>query len=375
MNQPEKLNRYLIALLQVPGIGVSTARHLVRMVGHEHVASIFSLPPSKLASIDGIGEVRARNILKFDDWKAVDDILKKTEAVGAQLVSYRDEDYPAMLRQTYDAPLLLWVLGDRSALNKPAIAVVGTRSPSRYGAKQASEWTEKLIHAGLAVNSGLAYGVDAIAHRTTVEEGGCTTAVLGSGVDWIYPDKNRAIAKRMIDSGGAVITEYPPGTKPDAGNFPERNRIVSGMSYGTLVIESGRKGGSMITARLALDQNRDVFVVPHALDSAKGEGNNWLIKRGLGKLVQTVEDVLDELPVDAQPTDGKREEGRHYQQIANELSEEQQRLCGWLQENELHIDELCARAGEPTHKLLPALLELEMIGVVRQKAGKYFELC
>jgi DNA processing protein len=327
--------------------------------------------------IDGIGKERAVSLTQFDDWKKVDRILEKTQASGAQLISITDPEYPMMLRQTFDPPLILWVKGDPAALSKPGIAVVGTRSPGRYGLEQAEDWSRKICSAGLNVNSGLAYGVDAKAHKTAVEAGGTTVAVLGSGIDRIYPNSNRGIAAQIVESTGAVVTEYPPGTKPDAVNFPERNRIVSGISYGTLVIESGVKGGSMITARLSLDQNREVFVVPHQLGYMKGEGCNYLIRTGQGKLVQSMEDILDELPllnVDENTNGSVQIEKTRKWESTGDLTDEQVAVCRSLSEEPLHIDTLAERMETEPHKLSALLLELEMEGLIRQKAGKYFEL-
>jgi DNA processing protein len=179
------------------------------------------------------------------------------------------------------------------------------------------------------------------------------------------------LVKKITENGGAILTEFEPGTKPDAGNFPVRNRIVSGMSLGVLVIETGVKGGSMITARSALDQNREVFVVPHPLDSEKGEGCNYLIKTGQGKLVQSMQDILVEIPHEA---DQVAEKPRKLNWEQAELDEESLKLCKLLSEGTQHIDFIGEKTGKPTYQILPVLLDLEMKGLIRQKAGKYFEL-
>jgi len=369
-------HRALVALMQVPNFGPRTVRQLLK---HSHVDSaedIFGLSVQEIQKVDGIGADLAVKLATFDDWKKVDRLIDKTQKAGAFLIGINDHFYPELLKHIYDSPVVLWVKGTPEALRKQGMAVVGTRNPSRYGLRQSEEWSKKFIDAGLAINSGLAYGVDSKAHRTAVENGGITVAVLGSGIDWIYPQKNLKLADEICKNGGAVITEYPPGTKPDAGNFPARNRIVSGMSHGVLVIESGIKGGSMITARLALDQNREVFVVPHQLDYLKGEGCNYLIKMGQGKLVQTFEDVAEEISIELHNgTNNQNSRANHTKKWENEtLSEEYTQICITLSSEALHVDQLAEKLETEPFKLAPQLLDMEMMGLLKQKAGKYFEL-
>lgn len=342
--------------------------------GVEDASELFTMKIPDLLRFDGFGEHIAKNFVKFDEWKKVDSILEQTEKVGAELISIDDEHYPPLLKHIFDPPVLLWVKGSKGALVSDGVAVVGTRRASKYGLKQAEEWSKKLTGAGLCVNSGLAYGIDAASHRAALESGGETIAVLGSGIDVIYPAKNSKLAADIIDRRGAVITEHPPGAAPDAVNFPERNRIVSGMSHGTLVIESGIKGGSMITARSALDQNREVFVIPHPLDTLGGQGCNYLIRTGQGKLVQSIQDILDEISVhtESEPQ-GVHGTKKKWQNM--DLDDASKEICELLAENELHIDQISEKIEKPTHALLPTLLDLEMQGAIKQKAGKYFELC
>ncbi|MCC5942386.1 MAG: DNA-processing protein DprA [Balneolaceae bacterium] len=355
-------------------MGLRRIKQLLHKTGVEDASELFKLKISDFTKIEGFGDHVARNIVKFDNWKEVDSILTKTEKTGAELVSIDDEEYPRLLKQIFDPPILLWIKGDKSVLNSEGIAIIGTRRPGKYGMQQSTEWAKRISEAGICVNSGLAYGVDAISHKKALQSGGKTVAVLGSGIDVIYPAKNSNLARNIIENGGAVITEYPPGTPPDAVNFPARNRIVSGMSHGVLVVESGIKGGSMITARYALDQNREVFVVPHPLDYPRGEGCNYLIKTAQGKLVQTLDDILEEVSVS---TDGYQHythepKTRKWEEL--QLSSELKNICEMLAEDELHIDQISEKSGKPTYRLLPLLLDLEMQGAVRQKAGKYFEL-
>lgn len=367
--------RTLLALSIIPGLGVRRARQLVLTC--EDITSIFKLTKKELQRFEGIGEASALSILAFKDWDKVDSILSETERNGAYIVSLTEPEYPALLKQIYDPPILLWVKGNVKALSRPGVGVIGTRNATTYGKKKAIGFTQELCKAGLAIFSGLAYGIDALAHKTAVESNGITVAVLGSGVDNIYPRKHAALAKDVIESGGAVISEFPPGTNPDAGNFPVRNRIVSGMSLGVLVVESGIQGGSMITADLALDQNREVFAIPHQLDNASGTGCNYIIKRGTAKLVQTIDDILEELPLDelAARTNGiaiDKSNTKHWK--SENLDELGISICGLLEEQEYQIDTLSDELNVHTSELLVNLLNLEMKGLITQKAGKIFEL-
>jgi len=322
--------------------------------------------------VPDIGTQITKVILSFDQWPQVDIILKKTRQIDASILTIYDESYPERLRQLYDAPVLLWYKGNTSLLDTNAISVVGTRRPSVYGKRVTEKFTADLVHHGLTIISGLAYGVDTVAHSSCLKAGGKTIAVLGSGIDWIYPSSNKVLARNIIDHSGVIISEYPPGTKPDASNFPERNRIVSGLSLGTLVIETGEKGGSMITARLALDQNREVFVVPHPLDNLQGVGCNALIKKGTGKLVQDIEDLLVEFPaLQFDESEPIRAEPK-WQDLA--LSEQSKAICKLLEDGQLHIDTICERLGKSSQEVMGDLLELEMQDCIQQTAGKYFHL-
>lgn len=367
-------HRALLALLQIPDFGVRRIKILLDRTGVDDASELFNMKLPDLLRFDGFGEHIAKNFVQFDDWKKVDSILEQTEKTGAKLISIDDEHYPPLLRHIFDPPILLWTKGNKEALVSDGVAVVGTRRASKYGLNQAKEWAEKLTGAGLCVNSGLAYGIDATSHQTALESGGNTIAVLGSGIDVIYPAQNSRLANDIIEKGGAIITEFEPGAAPDAGNFPERNRIVSGMSHGTLVVESGVKGGSMITARSALDQNREVFVIPHPLDSLRGQGCNYLIRTGQGKLVQSIDDILVEISVHTDSKSQHVEGDRKKKWESLDLDESSKEICKLLKGDELHIDQISEKIEKPTHALLPTLLDLEMKGAIKQKAGKYFEL-
>jgi DNA processing protein len=235
----------------------------------------------------------------------------------------------------------------------------------------------------------LALGIDTASHETTIKEGGRTVAVLGSGIDRIYPSQNQGLVQEIIRTGGAILSEFPPGTKPDAGNFPPRNRIVSGMSQGVVVVESGIKGGSMITARVALDQNREVFSVPHQATAVNGTGCNQLIQRGWAKLVLNADDILIEFPdleayqpdsgtLDDIPQNGTEDQTTSFRWEAqqDELDEHQLIVCQQLSEAEeaVHIDSLAEQTELAIPTLTSVLLQLEMQEMVEQKAGKNFQI-
>lgn len=376
MNQQEKTHdtpvREFVALHLIDNLGAQRIRLLLQFV--ENPQLIFRLERHELESIRGIGPKTADQVISFNEWDEVDRIIKKTRRTGSEIMTYWDEDYPTLLREIYDPPIILWVKGDRSALNTDSISIVGTRKAGDYALEMAQKFSQQLVEHNLTIISGLAYGVDAAAHKAAVESGGRTVAVLGSGIDWIYPTEHKGLASRIIERGGAVISEFPLGTAPDAGNFPVRNRIVSGMSLGTLVAASGINGGSMITATSALDQNREVFVIPHPIGHPNAIGCNSLIKRGLGKLVQNVDDILNEINVHVTVSRESSEVKREGNWRSLELDDVAVRICEALEEQALHVDKLAEQVEVESHALLPTLLELEMQKCVRQSAGKKFEL-
>jgi DNA processing protein len=365
------LLRTCLALSLIPNMGARRGRALLNAVSEPE--AVFRLTARDLLAIQGIGKSVAQGILSFTDWDEVDRLIDRTHAVGSELIPLDDPRYPARLREIFDPPLILWAKGDLTALNQHHLAIVGTRMPSSYGRETAERFAETAVQAGMGVVSGLAYGIDTVAHQAVVDRGGVTVAVLGSGIDRIYPSVNTLLADRIITSGGCVISEFPPGTKPEYMNFPVRNRVVSGLSVGVLIVETGLSGGSMITARLAIDQNREVFVIPHPLSSKKGGGGHRLIREGTGKLVESMSDVLEELPwILGKVVVGVAAEAR-WKSVS--LPDEDRRVCALLERSgRVHIDALSEAAGLPTHVLLMRLLTLECDGIVRQTAGKEFEL-
>lgn len=363
--------RAVLALSMVPKLGLQRVRALVQHTGSAR--SLFKKNVEELISVPGIGLATADLIVQFNQWDRIEKFEKKAEQLQVTVISFMDECYPKRLLQIYDAPLILWVKGSLEVLDSPGLAIVGTRNPTPYGHKMTSLLTTEAVKKGLTVYSGLAYGVDTIAHRTAIEKGGRTVAVLGSGIDWIYPASNKKLAERIVQDGGAIITEYLPGTKPDAGNFPIRNRIVSGLSLGVLVVETSEKGGSRITANIALDQGREVFVVPHALDNPHGTGCNELIKKGYGKLVQDFEDIAEEIQWEQEEESSKIEVEPKVQDFSG-ISEELQKVVAVIVQGAHQVDEIAEKLEMSTQDVLVRLLELEFANVVVQRAGKMFYL-
>ena len=367
---PDQERRALVGLSLVSGIGGHRLRSLL---AHFDVPSaVFRASRSALTTIDGIGPQTAESILTFDDRAAVEQELRRADELGADLVSPWDDRFSNRLQEIYDPPAFLWMRGTLPEHEQPMVTVVGTRRCTDYGRAQAHHYAAELARRGFTVVSGLAYGVDAAAHKGALDAGGRTVAVLGSGVGRIYPPKHTDLADRIVKSG-ALLSEYAVDAEPDAPNFPERNRILSGLSLGTLVVESYAEGGALITARLALEQNREVFAVPGNVTKDSSRGTNRLIQRGHAKLVMALEDLLGELPdvtveapeeVDADTVSGASP--------AEDLSGEKKALYDALGDSPVHIDALCEDTGLDPSTALVHLLDLEFEGVVRQLAGKQF---
>jgi DNA processing protein len=290
---------------------------------------------------------------------------------GYRILTLSDSRYPALLRQIPDPPPILYVAGNLRPMEHP-IAVVGSRNATQYGRATTRRLCTDLARLGFSVISGMALGIDTTAHEGTLMGGGTTVAVLGSGLGNIYPTANRKLFHRIIESGGAVITEFPPATAPDGFNFPRRNRIISGMSLGTVVVEATLRSGSLITANLAADQNREVFAVPGSVNSFKSTGTHTLIKQG-AKLVENTQDILEEL-APGLPSLMAAQKNRTDAIPAKppELTEEEQRIFERLGAYPVHIDELVRHLEMNPATLSGLLLQMELKGIVTQLPGKQF---
>ncbi|MBU0501707.1 MAG: DNA-processing protein DprA [bacterium] len=294
------------------------------------------------------------------------ELIKKAQEKNITIISQEDNCYPPLLKNIYDPPLNLYVKGDPSLLKKKAIAIVGTRRASHYGREIAKKLAFDLASLGLTVVSGLASGIDTAAHQGALEAGGKTLAVFGCGVDVIFPSANRVLA-RDIAASGALISEYPLEAPTSKSNFPRRNRIISGLSVGTIVIEGDYKSGAMITAKCAVDQGREVFAVPGDIRSDLSNGPHWLIKQG-AKLVERVEDVVEELGM-IMP---ERCEGSGVRGEETRLSADEQKIVACLSLEPKHIDFIALETKFPVAQVSGLLMILEVKKVVQQLPGKVF---
>jgi DNA processing protein len=366
-----------LALALTPGLGPTKARRVIEFFGG--VQALFRASLTELEAA-GLRAVSAQSLGTGRSMELAQDELGKAAAAGAQIVSLDDPKYPAQLKQIYDPPLILYVRGNDSVISQPGIALVGTRHPTPYGSGMSERLACDLAARGLVIFSGMARGIDTAGHRGAIAAKGKTVAVWGTGVDEVYPKENRKLAEQILALGGAVISEFPIGTFPAPQNFPIRNRIISGISLGVLVVEAAEYSGTRITARCALEQNREVFAVPGNVTNKGSWTPNTLIKQG-AKLVATWEDVWEELPADVRLT--LQPEGGHESQTEQtaslfgetELSPHEKKIFALLKADEAtHIDEIGERL-EPalsSSEIFAALFELELAGKVKQLPGKNF---
>ncbi len=376
-NKDATLTLQWLALALTPGLGPGKARRLVEFFGS--VQALFAASLTELEAA-GLRAVSAQSLGTGRSMELAHDEVAKAAAAGAHVVAYDDPAYPPELKQIYDPPLVLFVRGNVDVLAQPGIALVGTRHPTPYGVGMAERLACDLAARGLVIFSGLARGVDTAGHRGALSTKGKTVAVFGTGVEIVYPKENTKLVEQMLALGGAVISEFPMGTFPAPQNFPIRNRIISGMSIGVLVIEAAEYSGTRITARCALEQNRDVFAVPGNVTNKNSWGPNTLIKQG-AKLVATWEDIWEELPPQVRLT--LQPEGASESQTGQtaslfqeaELSPHEKKIFALLKADEsTHIDEIVERL-EPalsSSDIFAALFELELSGKVKQLPGKNF---
>jgi DNA processing protein len=359
--------RAVIALSLVPQVGPARLRALLARFGSAR--GVLDAPERLLAAVDGVGAQIAAAIAGLDADAAVDGQFERAQRVGAEPVTLWDERYPALLREIYDPPPVLWMRGDLRPDDGRAVAIVGTRRATEYGRRVAHHFAFELARRGYTIVSGLAYGIDITAHRAAVEAGGRTIAVLGSGADWIYPARHAPLAERIASGQGAVLSEFALGTKPDAHNFPRRNRLIAGLSLGTLVAEARATGGALLTAWMATEQNRSVFAAPSPLLSPAGDGGNQLIRKGFAALVTSVDDILAEIEPQLGTPAGS---DARAPEPPPDLGDEERRLLAVLHEDPLALDDVCHHAGMDSSSALVHLLSLEFKGLVRQLAGKQF---
>ena len=366
-----------LALALTPGIG---PRRLLRAIEQRGCAErVLHLPLTELESLE-LPAQAAQFIASGEAGHAADLELEKLAGSSAMLLTYRDDAYPERLREIYDPPALLWIRGAPSLLSRPILAVVGTRHPTPYGTGMAEMLARDLALRGLVILSGMARGIDTAAHKGALVAKKPTVAVWGTGVDVIYPKENKALAEQILAGGGAIVSEYPLGTFPAPQNFPRRNRILSGISVGVLVVEAAEYSGTRVTARCALEQNREVFAVPGNVTNKNAWGPNLLIKQG-AKLTSCSEDVWEDLPTDIraqlEQSEGFASEGTAVASLSEEtpLSPAEGRVFSVLRHDEaLQMDEILEKL-EPemsSSEVFTALFELELAGRIKQLPGKNY---
>lgn len=377
MDQDQK--KYWLALNTISGLGATGLKSLIEAFDNPH--RVFDAPFEALCSVPGIGKTIAQRIRCFNDWGEQEKALAYYEKEKISLLTWQDACYPPLLLQIYDPPALLFVRGTLQK-HEPCIAVVGSRVASTYGMFVTERLCRELAMQGITVVSGMARGIDSAAHRGALAGKGRTIAVLGNGLDTIYPPENLSLGQSIADHG-ALITEYPIHTPPRQKHFPARNRIISGISLGVLVVEAGEKSGSLITAKFALEQNREVFAIPGAIDSPGSKGTHKLLKEG-AKLVETVDDVLDEIaPSLDQIKDRRFASSNRSNRVPKEhlrdhrepeLQADEQILWMQLRDAPKEVDELIALTDWPCQKVQHLLIMLEMKGHIQKMPGSKYKL-
>jgi DNA processing protein len=355
--------KYWLGFNLVRGIGPAKFRKLCQQFGSPGEA--WSASELQLQQA-GIGQRALQNLIEFRRAVDLEAELERVRSRGITLITWNDEDYPRYLKEITNPPPLIYSQGELLPSDEWAVAVVGTRRLTAYGRQVTQDVVTGLVQNSITIISGLARGIDALAHQRAVEMGGRTIAVLGSGLDRLYPAEHRSLAQRITDGHGAVVTDYPLDTPPEGGNFPARNRIVSGLALGVVVVEAGIRSGALITAGFALEQDRDVFAVPGNINSPASAGTNRLIQQG-AKLVQRSEDILEELNLTMVP------QQLAAQKIAPDTAEEAL-LVNYLSDQPIHIDEIINKVELPSGLVGSTLTLMELKGLVRQVGGMNYVL-
>jgi DNA processing protein len=361
---------YQLSLTLIPGIGPVQAKILLQ---HCDAEEIFHAKKSYLEKIEGIGPVRAAAIAAFKDFSKAEEEIKFIEKFKITPLFITDKAYPKRLLNCYDSPTLLYYKGSADLNANKIIAIIGTRSHTEYSKHVTEKLAKELASENITIISGLAYGVDALAHKAAIKNNLPTVGVLAHGLDQIYPPDHTGLAKDMIKNNGGLLTEFRTNTKPDKHNFPIRNRIVAGMSDATIVIETGIKGGSMITAELANNYNKDVFAIPGKINDSKSAGCNHLIKNNKAVLLTDAQELLHLMGWE-EKTKFKKEKKKQ-KELFIELTVEEKLIIDVLKEKETtHIDEINARCGLSSSAVAAAILNLELQNVVLSLPGKMYQL-
>lgn len=359
---------YQIALTLVPNIGHVHAKILATHFGDAE--SIFKAKKKDLEHLDGIGTIRAKSIKEFNSFTSAEKEIAFIEQYKIAPLFITDKNYPKRLLNCYDSPVLLFYRGSADLNTSKIIGIVGTRNNSEYGKTICEQLVQDLSGHNILIASGLAFGIDTIAHKNSLKNNLPTVGVLAHGLDNLYPAQNKSLAKQMIEQGG-LLTEFMSGTNPDKQNFPKRNRIVAGICDALIVIESGLKGGSLITAELANGYNKDVFAIPGRCNDSKSDGCNFLIKNNKGSLITSADDLLENMNW----KETKKVSAKKQRELFIELTADEKVIVDILQLQEnIAIDELYFKSALSSSSVAAALLMLEMQGVVASLPGKIYKL-
>jgi DNA processing protein len=356
-----------LALYLVKGLGNVGARNLLGRFGGPK--AIFEASFASLRAVEGVGDRTARSIVSREFALDPEQEFLRLEKIGARILAFSDADYPPQLREMHDAPIVLFFRGKPISKERALVAIVGSRNATHYGLRSAERIGAELARCGVGVVSGMARGIDSASHWGCLREGGYTIAVLGTGLNVVYPSGNEKLYGQILEKG-TVLTEFPLGTPPEPRNFPIRNRIISGLSRGVVVVEATRRSGSLITASMALEQGRDVFAVPGSVDSFKSAGTHLLIKQG-AKLVENASDILEDLGFGGAGSTVQEPAGGQGR-LEGALDEREARIYALLGEYPLQVDEIVRMADMEAGEVLSLLLRLELHGLVRQLPGKIF---
>jgi DNA processing protein len=357
--------KFSLLLAYTYGIGPVKYRKLIEKFSDYE--SFMANGTPELLQECGLSEKQINYLRNYHDWQRIDKIIEQANNSDVKIISLGSADYPDHLSNIYSPPIVLYVKGQHDLLGKPAVAIVGSRTPTDYGRMMAGKIASGLAAHGLVIVSGMALGIDAEAHRAALTAGGTTGAVFGNGIDIIYPPDHRDLADK-ISQQGFLISEFPFGTDPDRHNFPRRNRIISGLSLAVVVVEAASRSGALVTADLAIEQGKDVFAVPGQADSPRSDGTISLIKQG-AYVATSADDILQTLGWEVGAN--KATDQPVPEPVKLELEPDESKVCDLIAAGPLHFDELVRNLNLPSSKLSAILLKLELAGVVVRRPGNY----
>lgn len=356
--------RFALALNEIEDLGAVRTKKLLSRFSS--IKDIFNADLEEIAELADLGIDRAKKIKNFSEWTKIDKIIEECYKKEIKIYSFSDEKYPKFLKEIYNPPLVLFCKGELKEIDNFGIAIVGSRKMTEYGRRVTEKFANELSCMGITVVSGLARGIDSVAHNAAIDADGRTLAILGSGISYIYPRENINLANKIMNHG-AILSEFYPHEMPKRENFPRRNRIISGMTIGTLVTEAVSNSGALITASFALEQGKEVFAVPGNITSKNSEGTNFLIKKG-AKVVTTIEDILEEIIAFIPSLKESVINKKDRQEIS--LEEDEKLVFNALDEP-MNLDELLLKTGLNVSKLNDITLKLEIEGMIIKREGRY----